>query len=88
MASKRVRVGTKYHFVPVFMDKQTSPAMGVVPIGEVVKVINQYGCPKANTMGSCYIEYNGRFVGMVCNNSLLNNAEYKEYLKLKAEEEI
>lgn len=87
---KRVRVGSKYHFVPVAMDRcgsSPSPAMGVVPIGAEVKVVNQRGCPPANTMGMCYIEYQGEFVGMVCCNSLLKKDEYDEYLKQKETEE-
>jgi hypothetical protein len=39
--------------------------------GDQVRVINLPGAPKANTMGHCYIEtIEGRFLGLVCTNSL------------------
>ena len=78
MANKRVRVGSVYHFHPVLFDKMSPPTGGTVAIGEKVRVVNQHGCPPANTMGMCYIERaddtpNGKagdFLGMVCTNSL------------------
>lgn len=52
--------------------------------GEEVKVINMHGCPKANTMGQCYVVRANdvdTFVGMVSTNSLHTKAEYVAYLK-------
>lgn len=66
--SKKVRVGKAYRFEPVFFDV-SSPPFGAEP-GDVVRVINLPGRPKANTMGRCHIEKDGVFAGMVCTNSL------------------
>lgn len=49
--------------------------------GEIVKVVNLPGCPRANTMGHCHVEQNGSFVGLVHVNSLHTFEEYKEYLR-------
>lgn len=67
--AKRVRVGKIYRFNPVMFDKLNPPAVHV-PEGAEVAVIDLPGCPKANTMQMCYIQYQGRFAGMVCTNSL------------------
>ena len=69
----RVRVNSLYRFQPVLLDAS-------VPLeqGTIVRVINLYGCPKANTMGHCYIEHiGGQFIQLVCTNSLqtLNTQE-------------
>jgi hypothetical protein len=47
-----------------------SPAHRGLVKGDIVKVVNLYGCPKANTMGQCHVENNGVFMGMVNTNSL------------------
>lgn len=52
--------------------------------GELVRVINLHGAPKANTMGHCYVERAntpGVFVGMVSTNSLHTREDYITYLK-------
>ena len=51
--------------------------------GDMVRVINLYGCPPANTMGHCYVSdvTTGEFIGMVSTNSLHTKQEYIEYLK-------
>lgn len=67
--NKKVRVGSKYRFEPVIMDA-CMPVNQGLKRGDIVKVINKYGCPKANTMGQCYVEKDGVFMGMVCTNSL------------------
>lgn len=67
--NKKVRVGKKYIFESTLLDKLYAP-IGSLEDGDIVKVINKYGCPKANTMGMCYVEKNGDFMGMVCTNSL------------------
>ena len=45
------------------------------------QVVNLPGCPKANTMGHCYVEKQGRFAGMVHTNSLHTRADYIAYIK-------
>jgi len=72
MPDRRVKVGKTYEFQPVLFDRMSPPAGCEVAEGQRVKVVNQYGCPKANTMGMCYIEtMEGEFAGMVCTNSLV-----------------
>jgi hypothetical protein len=66
----KVRVGSKYVFNPVPLDRIDSRSKAT--LGEVVRVINLPGAPKANTMGHCHIEsLSGTFLGMVLTNSLL-----------------
>ena len=67
----RVRVGSLYPYHPVFLDKYGS-AVPADYVGKKVRVVNQHGCPKANTMGHCYVAdaETGKFLGMVCTNSL------------------
>ena len=70
MANRKVRAGAKYIFYPVILDRfRPSHKARLVP-GDVVTVVNLYGCPKANTMGHCYVNLNGELAGMVCTNSL------------------
>jgi hypothetical protein len=39
--------------------------------GDVVRVVNLYGCPKANTMGHAHVEHlDGTFGGLVCSKSI------------------
>ncbi len=66
----RVRVGSSYVFDPVFFDKLNPPANIDLSPGDVVKVINLPGAPKANTMNMCYVALDGVFAGMVMTNSL------------------
>ena len=80
--NRKVRVGSKYIFHPVMFDK-INPPFGYLKDGSLVKVVNKFGCPPANTMGMCYVELNGVFAGMVCTNSLINIAEWKNYQKEK-----
>ena len=77
---RKVRVGSKYVFKAVPFDK-INPPFGELKDGDIVKVINKFGCPPANTMGMCYVELNGVFMGMICTNSLINIAEWKNYQK-------
>ena len=66
----RVRVKSKYVFHPVLFDVFASAAPTAVA-GQIVRVINLYGAPKANTMNHCYIEsLDGKFLGLVHTNSL------------------
>ena len=77
--NRKVMVGSKYIYDPVSLDR-TNPPFGELKQGDEVKVINKYGCPPANTMGMCYVELNGVFMGMVCTNSLINKIEWKRRL--------
>jgi len=56
--------------------------------GDMVKVINVAGCPKANTMGHCYVGNSdtGEFIGLVCTNSLHTRQAYADYLRKKIAE--
>ena len=66
----KVRVGSIYIFNPVAIDR-FDPTTDL-KYGEHVKVVNKYGCPKANTMGHCYVNrLNGKFAGLVHCNSLV-----------------
>jgi hypothetical protein len=71
--AKKVRVGSKYIYEPVPFD-MCNPPFGCEK-GDEVKVVNLHGCPKANTMGMCYVEKNGKFAGMVCTNSLKSRSK-------------
>ncbi len=64
----RVRVNTEYIFYPNMLDR-IDGRTSLVP-GDIVKVVNLPGCPKANTMGHAHVEYRGKFVGLVHTNSL------------------
>jgi hypothetical protein len=68
MPSKKVRVGATYKYDPVPFDR-FNPPFGCNK-GDTVKVVNMPGCPRANTMGMCYVQKGGKFAGMVCTNSL------------------
>jgi hypothetical protein len=67
---RKVRAGSVYRFEPVMMDI-TQPASSAER-GQLVRVVNMHGCPKANTMGHCHIEdaETGEFLGLVVTNSL------------------
>jgi hypothetical protein len=64
----KVRVNSKYTYQPVGMDVW-SPCT-TLKAGDVVTVVNLRGCPPANTMGMCYVNFNGKFAGLVLCNSL------------------
>jgi hypothetical protein len=69
----RVRVNSLYRFHPALIDRN-------VPCedGSIVRVINMPGCPKANTMGHCYIEHlGGEFIQLVCCGSLQTLTSYE-----------
>jgi 3-dehydroquinate synthase class II len=67
---RKVRAGAVYRYVPVMMDT-TSPACHAEP-GQIVRVVNLHGAPKANTMGHAHIEdaATGKFLGLCVTNSL------------------
>jgi hypothetical protein len=66
----KVIVGRSYLFYPNLLDRYDGRA-NLVP-GDIVKVINLPGAPKANVMGHCYVasRVDGAFLGMVHTNSL------------------
>jgi hypothetical protein len=69
MVARRVRVGARYRYEPVMFDRLHPPYD--LEQGDVVTVVNLPGCPRANTMGMCYVNNPaGRFGGMVMTNSL------------------
>jgi hypothetical protein len=65
----KVRVHSHYYFNPNCFDT-FSPAHRGLRRGDKVKVVNLRGCPPANTMGQCYVERDGVFMGMVSTSSL------------------
>ena len=76
---RRVRAGQVYRFEPVLID-QLHPPYNVEP-GDIVRVVNLPGCPRAGVMRHCHIEHlDGGFAGLVCCNSLqeLTAAERQE----------
>lgn len=79
MIHKRVRAGYCYVFQPVWFD-QANPPFDAQP-GDIVRVVNLPGCPRAGTMGMCHIERREdtgwKFAGMVCTNSLRDLKDYK-----------
>ena len=74
MANQRVRVNSVYTYDPNILD--ICDGRTGLRKGDVVRVINVHGCPKANTMGHCYVGdvKTGKFIGMVCTNSLTSFA--------------
>ena len=86
MASKRVRVNSLYIYHACGLDRFDGRT-GLAD-GTLVRVINVPGCPKANTMGHCYVgdPNNGdKFIGMVATSSLHSKADYIAYLRGKIE---
>ena len=70
----RVRVGSKYVYRPVGVDRFDPPygvRNGTLADGAIVRVVNLPGCPRKGTMGHCHVELlDGTFAGLVCVNSL------------------
>jgi len=65
----RVRAGSLYRYNPVAIDRLNPPYD--VNDGDIVRVVNLPGCPKANTMGHAHVQQlDGTFGGLVCTNSL------------------
>ena len=69
----KVRANASYIFYPNHLDRFDSRTSLVA--GDVVRVVNLPGCPKANTMGHAHVELNGRFAGLVHTNSLYSFAD-------------
>lgn len=51
----KVRVNSIYRYEPNGWDTFDRTANNGLVRGQLVRVINLYGCPKANTMGQCYV---------------------------------
>lgn len=68
----KVRANAVYTFHPVMMDVIWSQHHSAVD-GQLVRVINLNGAPRANTMGQCHIESTDdrTFLGMVSTHSLV-----------------
>jgi hypothetical protein len=59
-----------YIYQPTMFDRYQPNTQGL-PEGTRLRVIQPRGCPKNGTMGMAYTEtLEGRFVGLVCINSL------------------
>lgn len=67
----KVRVNSIYRFEACLLDivdaRDNTPERG-----QIVRVVNLPGCPKANTMGHCHVvnAVTGEFIGLVCTGSL------------------
>jgi hypothetical protein len=65
----RVRAGSLYRYNLVTFDQLRLPHN--VKDGDIVRVVNLDGCPKANTMRHAHVVHlDGTFGGLVCTNSL------------------
>ncbi len=66
----RVKVNSVYEYNPVLLDR--FDARTNLKTGDLVRAVNLPGCPRANTMGHCHVADpdTGRFIGLVCCNSL------------------
>jgi hypothetical protein len=64
----KVKVGKEYTFEPVMMD--VCDPKTTLKRGDKVTVVNLRGCPPANTMGHCHVNFEGQFAGLVHCNSL------------------
>ena len=74
MEIRKVRAGARYRYQPVPLDAWQPPygvSAGILGPGDIVKVVNLNGCPRANTMGHAHIEKDGAFAGLVHCNSLV-----------------
>ncbi len=79
MKTNRVRANGRYIYHPNLLDSADSRTS--LQSGDIVKVVNLPGCPRANTMGHCHVERDGRFAGLVHVNSLHTIEEYTAYLR-------
>ncbi len=64
----RVKVGKMYRYEADGFDRFDPKTS--LQTGDVVQVVNQRGCPPANTMGHCFVNKDGKFMGLVCCVSL------------------
>ena len=84
--NNRVRVNSLYYYVPNLLD-QLDGRTGLQH-GDLVKVVNLPGCPRAGTMGHAHVAdpITGDFIGLVHVNSLHTKREYVAYLQSKIAE--
>jgi len=69
--TRKVRANSLYRHDPVGYDRVDPKT--TLSKGDVCRVVNKYGCPRANTMGHCHVEtVDGDFLGLVHCNSLEN----------------
>jgi hypothetical protein len=66
----KVKANAIYRYNPVLLDQVDGRTS--LKTGDLVRVVNLPGCPRANTMGHCHVAdpNTGRFIGLVCCNSL------------------
>lgn len=76
----KVRAGSVYVYHPALIDAIDGRTSLVS--GDVVRVVNLPGCPKANTMGHCHVAdmTTGQFIGLVCTGSLHTMSDYMDWL--------
>lgn len=66
----RVRVNSCYVYDPCLLD--VIDGRTNLQKGDIVRVVNLHGCPRANTMGHCHVADpdTGEFIGLVATASL------------------
>lgn len=64
----KVKVGKFYKYEACGWD--IFDAKTTLQNGDIVQVVNKFGCPPANTMGHCYVNKDGQFMGLVATGSL------------------
>jgi hypothetical protein len=78
----KVCAGSEYYYHPNLLDLVDGRT--TLKSGDVVRVVNKPGCPKANTMQQAHVEsLEGEFIGLVHCNSLHTKAAYIAYLKME-----
>lgn len=78
----KVRVNSEYVYHANLLDRTDGRTN--LKNGELVKVVNMHGAPKANTMDHAYVVRANdvdTFVGLVHTNSLHTKSDYIAYLK-------
>ena len=65
-----IRANAHYRFEPSHILDITAPAHKGLRPGDIVRVVNLPGCPRAGTMGQCHVTRDGQFMGMVACCSL------------------
>jgi len=80
----KVRANTEYIYHASLLDRVDGRTE--LKDGDVVRVVNLPGCPRANTMGHCHVTKNGVFAGLVHTNSLHTRADYVVYLRAEIDE--
>jgi hypothetical protein len=69
----KVRANSEYIFYPNHLDR--FDARTDLKAGDIVRVVNLPGCPKANTMQHAHVQLNGQLAGLVHTNSLYGFAD-------------